>query len=151
MQAMMPMMMQSGMPDMDLAMQQLQSKSGSDFEIAFLSDMSHHHGMAIMMTGPVLMAGEHAELYALAENIAISQSQEVRQMHEWLQAWYGIDHPQAGPMLTSGMPMATTMPMPMATSMPMPMATSMPMPMATNTSMAQPTGTVTHVPMDMEH
>ena len=133
--AMMRMMMQSGMPDMDMAMQQLQSKSDSDFEIAFMSDMIHHHGMAIMMTGPVLMAGEHAELYTLAENIAISQCQEVGQMDEWLQAWYGIDHPLGGSTLSSGMPMATSMPMPMASSVPM----------------REPTDTVTPMPMDVRH
>jgi uncharacterized protein (DUF305 family) len=113
MQEMMP-MMQTRMPDMDKAMQELQAKTGSEFETAFLSDMSHHHAMAIMMTGPVLMGGHHADLFTLAENIAITQGQEIRQMDEWLQAWYGIDRPLDGPMLSSGMPM------PMATSTPMP-------------------------------
>jgi uncharacterized protein (DUF305 family) len=124
MQAMMP-MMRGRMPDMDMAMQELQSKSGSDFETAFLSAMSHHHAMAIMMTGLVLMGGHHADLFTLAENIAASQAQEIRQMDDWLESWYGIDRPLDGPM------MATTMPIPTTTSMPMtmPMATSTPVPM----------------------
>jgi uncharacterized protein (DUF305 family) len=72
MQGMMP-MMHDQMPDMAAGMQDLQTKSGAEFETAFLSDISHHHAMAVMMTGPVLMGGYHADLFTLAENIAVSQ------------------------------------------------------------------------------
>jgi len=95
MQDMMP-MLHGRMPDMDLAMKSLQSNSGPEFEVAFLSDMSQHHAMAITMSGPVLMAGYHHELFTLAENIVISQGQEIRQMDEWLQSWYGLQLPLDG-------------------------------------------------------
>jgi uncharacterized protein (DUF305 family) len=114
MHSMMP-MLHDRMPDMELGMQDLQSRTGADFETAFLSDMSHHHAMAIMMTGPVLMGGHHDDLFTLAENVAISQGQEVRQMDEWLQAWYGIERPLDRPMMSSSVPA------PMPTSTPMPM------------------------------
>ncbi len=116
MQGMMP-MLHGRMPDMDAGMLELQSKSGTEFETAFLSDMSHHHAMAVMMAGPVLMGGDHAELFTLAENIAISQSQEIKQMHEWLQSWYAIDRPLDRSMMSMSMPM----PMPAQTTTPMPM------------------------------
>jgi uncharacterized protein (DUF305 family) len=115
-QGMMP-LLHGRMPDMDAGMQDLQSKSGSDFETAFLSDMSHHHAMAIMMAGPVLMGADHADLFTLAENIAISQGQEIKQMDEWLQAWYAIDRPLDRPMMSGSMPMS----MPAQTATPMPM------------------------------
>jgi uncharacterized protein (DUF305 family) len=71
-QDMMP-MLHGRMPDMDTAMQSMQSKSGPEFEVAFMSAMSQHHAMAIMMSAPVLMAVYHRDLFTLAENIVISQ------------------------------------------------------------------------------
>jgi uncharacterized protein (DUF305 family) len=112
-QAIVP-MLHGRMPDMDTALQSLQSKSGAEFDVAFMSDMSQHHGMAILMSGPVLMAGYHPELYTLADNIVISQGQKIGQMDQWLQSWYGLQLPLA----------ATAMPTPTAATMPM----SMPMP-----------------------
>ena len=47
MQDMMP-MMHDRLPDMNAGMQDTQSKTGSECEIAFLSEMSHHHAMASM-------------------------------------------------------------------------------------------------------
>jgi len=103
MQGMMP-MMHERMPDMSAGMRDLQSTSGSEFETAFLSEMSHHHAMAIMMAAPVLMGGHHADLFTLAENVVVSQGQEIRQMDEWLGAWYGIERPLDRHMMSPGMP-----------------------------------------------
>jgi hypothetical protein len=36
-----------------------------------MSEMSRHQARAIAMTGPVLTAGNHVDLFTLAENIAI--------------------------------------------------------------------------------
>jgi uncharacterized protein (DUF305 family) len=105
-QDMMP-MLHGRMPDMDIAMQSLQSKSGPEFEVAFMSDMIQHHAMAIMMSAPVLMAGYHHDLLTLAENVVMSQGQEIRQMDEWLQSWYGVERPVDGmvmPMPTPDIP-----------------------------------------------
>jgi uncharacterized protein (DUF305 family) len=92
MQDMMP-MMHGRMPDMHMAMKSLQSKSGPGFEVAFFTKMSQHHAMAIMMSAPVLMAGSHHDLYTLAENVVISQGQDIRQMNGWLKFWYGLEQP----------------------------------------------------------
>jgi uncharacterized protein (DUF305 family) len=111
-QGIMP-MMHDRMPDMSVGMQDLQSLRGSEFETAFLSEMSHHHSMAVIMAAPVLMGGHHADLFTLAENVVISQGQEIRQMDEWLDAWYGIDRPLDRHMMSTGMPAQTENPMPM--------------------------------------
>lgn len=90
-------MMRGMMPDMGAQMMALERASGDDFDIAFMSAMISHHSMAIMMAVPVLMAGSHGELRSLAAGIVISQGEEIRQMQEWLAAWYGLDHPVAAP------------------------------------------------------
>ncbi len=104
MSGMMP-MLHGRMPDMEAAMKDLNNRSGADFEVAFLSAMSHHHAEAIMMTGPVLMGGHHADLFTLAENIAVSQGEEIRQMDQWLQSWYGVQRPLEDPVMA--MPMGS--------------------------------------------
>jgi len=81
------------MPDMDAQMAALRSKSGRDFDVAFMSGMIDHHAMAVMMAAPILIHGHHAALYTLAEQIIVSQGQEIRQMDEWLDAWYGVTRP----------------------------------------------------------
>ena len=106
MQGMMP-MMYGRMPDMNVAMQSLQSTSGPEFEVAFLSDMSQHHAIALMMSAPVLIAVYHRDLFTLAENIVISQGQEIRQMDAWLQSWYGLQLPLDG--MAMSVPTPTTM------------------------------------------
>jgi uncharacterized protein (DUF305 family) len=111
MQDMMP-KMHGRMPHMDMAVQSLQSKSGPEFEVAFLSDMSQHHAMAIMMSAPVLIAGYHHELFTLADNIVISQGQEIRQMDVWLKSWYGLELPLDAMAMPTPTPMAMPMPTP---------------------------------------
>ncbi len=86
-------MMHGMMPDMEARLAALQAKSGADFEIEFLSAMVDHHAMAILMAAPVLMSGHHADLYTLAEEIVIAQGREIKQMDEWLNAWYGVQRP----------------------------------------------------------
>ena len=45
------------------------------------------------LASPVLNNGHHADLYTLAEDIVISQGKEIKQMDEWLDAWYGVKRP----------------------------------------------------------
>lgn len=78
------------MPDMMAEMARLETLSGREFDIAFMQQMSHHHAMAVMMASPTLMAGHHQALKDLAADIVIAQGQEIKQMQEWLDAWYGI-------------------------------------------------------------
>jgi len=74
-------------------MDQLKAKTGTDFDIEFLSDMSEHHAMAPMMAVPVLVSGYHGDLYKLASQIVKAQGEEIEQMREWLLQWYGLDRP----------------------------------------------------------
>lgn len=112
MMEMMP-MLHGRMPDMAADMQLLQQSTGADFEVAFMDTMSRHHAMAVMMTGPVLMGGHHADLMTRAEDIAISQGQEIQQMDQWLQAWYGLQRPLDVPTLPgTSIPAMSGTPMP---------------------------------------
>jgi uncharacterized protein (DUF305 family) len=86
-------MMHGTMPDMMARMRALEEKSGGDFDIEFMSAMTDHHAMAIMMAAPVLINGDHPDLYKLAERIVISQGEEIQQMDEWLDEWYGVGRP----------------------------------------------------------
>jgi uncharacterized protein (DUF305 family) len=83
-------MMHRTVPSMTQDMGMLAMKSGTDFDVAFLSMMTDHHGMVFAMTTPVFIGGHHADLYRLAAAIVIGQGQEIRQMQDWLTAWYGI-------------------------------------------------------------
>lgn len=83
----------SMMPDEMERMRALEAKTGTDFDVEFMSAMIDHHAMAVMMAAPILISGHHADLVTLAENLVISQGQEIRQMDEWLNAWYGIQRP----------------------------------------------------------
>ena len=92
----MDMMRQMGMPmmpDMAERMRAMETKTGSDFDVAFMSAMVDHHAMAVMMAAPVLMHGHHADLYKAANTIVLSQGEEIRQMREWLRDWYGVPRP----------------------------------------------------------
>ena len=89
-------MMHDTMPSMKSMMAQmdaLQMKTGKDFDIEFMSDMSEHHAMAVMMASPVLISGYHGDLYKLAAQIVKDQGEEIVQMQAWLQTWYGLDRP----------------------------------------------------------
>lgn len=83
----------SMMPNEMERMRALEAKTGADFDVEFMSAMIDHHAMAVMMAAPVLINGHHADLVTLAENVVISQGQEIRQMDEWLNAWYGVQRP----------------------------------------------------------
>ena len=52
----------------------------------FLRQMTRHHQMATMMAGLVVNSAQHREIRNLAENIIESQSAEIAQMQQLLQA-----------------------------------------------------------------
>ncbi|MEO7908902.1 MAG: DUF305 domain-containing protein [Roseiflexaceae bacterium] len=89
-------MMHGTMPTMNAMMAQMDAlnmKTGQDFDIAFMSHMSEHHAMAVMMASPVLISGYHGDLYKLAAQIVKDQGEEIVQMQNWLETWYGLDRP----------------------------------------------------------
>jgi len=59
-----------------------------DFDKAFIEQMIPHHQLAIMMAQMLKSGTERPEMLQLAENIIESQSNEIRQMQDWYQAWY---------------------------------------------------------------
>lgn len=86
-------MLRGLMPDMEARMKVLESKSGADFDVEFMSAMTDHHAMAIMMASPVLIAGHHRDLYPLAADIVVAQGEEIKQMRDYLERFYGIVRP----------------------------------------------------------
>lgn len=86
-------MMHGTMPDMMSRMQAMQAKSGSDFEVDFMSSLIDHHSQAIVMAAPVLTSAEHSELYPLAQQIVKAQGDDIEKLLKWLDDWYGIKRP----------------------------------------------------------
>lgn len=59
------------------------------FDLRFLNAMIPHHEGALVMAQQVLERSSRPELLALAQNIIATQQQEIDQMQQWRQAWYG--------------------------------------------------------------
>lgn len=76
-------MMQMEMMDREM-MESLENAQNFDRE--FLRQMTRHHQMATMMAGMVVNSAQHREIRNLAQNIIKSQSAEITQMQELLQA-----------------------------------------------------------------
>ena len=81
-----PQMSPSGEQQMD----RLASLSGAEFEIEFLKTMIKHHWKAVREGAQCVDRAYHDELVALCENIVMTQTEEIRQMQEWLCSWYDI-------------------------------------------------------------
>jgi len=126
-----------------MGMQPLDQLTGDAFDQAFLTQMTMHHAMGVMLTQPVVAGGAHQELKTLGAQIVADQSREIDQMRGWLQGWYGLDvscpmmpgqpgeRPGAGPLRPGGMMPGTGMPMmpgAMPGMMPGGPAATMPMP-----------------------
>jgi uncharacterized protein (DUF305 family) len=89
-------MMHGTMPSMEAMMRQMESlrtKTGADFDIAYMSALAEHHAMASMMASSALVGAYHGDLYKLAARIVKDQGEEIVQLQEWLEQWYGIDRP----------------------------------------------------------
>lgn len=89
-------MMRGLMPSMEEQMQRMQyleTLSGPAFDVEYMSLLTDHHGMAIMMTAPVLIRGHHAALYDLAGGIAKDQGEQIQEMRQYLQNYYGVARP----------------------------------------------------------
>ena len=75
-------------------MQVLESSSGEQFDIAYMSIISEHHAMAVMMSSSALIGSYHGDLYDLAARITRDQGEEIEQLHRWLETWYNVPRPQ---------------------------------------------------------
>lgn len=88
--------MHGTMPSMEAmmrSMEALKTKTGADFDIAYMSTLAEHHAMASMMASSALVGSYHGDLYKLAARIAKDQGEEIVQLQAWLEQWYGIDRP----------------------------------------------------------
>lgn len=72
----------------DEDMQMLEEASGPEFEVLFLSMMSVHHTAAIERARAVRRYPLHGKVRQMTRDIIRTQQAEVRQMQEWLVAWY---------------------------------------------------------------
>jgi uncharacterized protein (DUF305 family) len=72
-------------------MRDLNQLQGNELDQAFLEDMVMHHMGAVMMSRMLLNRDlvEHPSVGPFAEQIAVSQRQEIGQMRTWLQDWFG--------------------------------------------------------------
>jgi uncharacterized protein (DUF305 family) len=77
----------------DMMGQPLDQLTGDDFDKAFLSQMTMHHGMAVMMARPTVANANHQEVKDLAQSIINDQTREIAQMRGWAKDWYGLEIP----------------------------------------------------------
>ena len=75
-------------------------------EERFLEGMSDHHQMALDMANDCLKKAKTDSVLQLCQGIINAQTPEIKQMHDWLLAWYNIDY-QTRPMSQMGMMQAT--------------------------------------------
>lgn len=73
---------------MDSMTANLKSKTGDEFDYAFIDEMVLHHEGAIEMAKLALTNANHLELKTMAQEIISAQEKEVNQMRQWQQTWY---------------------------------------------------------------
>lgn len=76
----------SGM-SMDDMNTQLETKSGDDFDKAFLDMMIVHHQGAIDMADLAATRANHEEVKTLSKAIIIAQNKEIADMQQWQMDW----------------------------------------------------------------
>jgi uncharacterized protein (DUF305 family) len=67
----------------------LKDKKDADFDKAFLQMMPQHHHAAVEMAEQAQKKATRPELKELAAKMAKDQSEEIRQLKSWAQAWFG--------------------------------------------------------------
>lgn len=71
----------------------LKSKTGDDFDKAFLSSMTDHHRGAIDMAKLAEKNAKHDEIKKMAGDIMTAQSKEINMMQTWQTDWGYNDTP----------------------------------------------------------
>jgi uncharacterized protein (DUF305 family) len=69
-------------------MRMLEEASGAQFEVRFMTMMSVHHMQAIERARAVRRGRLHRRVRELTGEILRAQRREIRQLHQWLVAWY---------------------------------------------------------------
>ena len=65
---------------------------GARAEVRFLEGMMDHHQMALDMSNDCLKKAKTDSVVTLCKNIIAAQTAEIKQMRDWLSAWYQIDY-----------------------------------------------------------
>lgn len=60
----------------------------ADFDKDFLSQMTSHHQMAVMMAQMMLSGTTRPEMKRLGQDIIEAQTKEIKQMQAWYDTWY---------------------------------------------------------------
>ena len=76
-----------GMPGFGTSLDAL--RAAPDFDRAFIEQMIPHHRMGVMMASHAQWNTQHPELRKLEAAMVRVQSQEIEQMAQWYQRWYG--------------------------------------------------------------
>ena len=69
----------------------------------FIEQMIPHHEDAITMANLALVRAEHSEIKTLANNIIKAQSEEIDQMKQWYQSWFGNEVPDLNSSMGHGL------------------------------------------------
>ncbi len=75
--------------EMKIHMSMLAGKKDADFDKAFLQMMPMHHHAAVEMSEQAEKKATHPELKEFAAKMAKDQQNEIQQMKNWAQAWFG--------------------------------------------------------------
>ena len=75
--------------EMKMHMSMFSGKKDADFDKAFLEMMPKHHHAAVEMAEQAEKKATHSELKEFAAKLAKDQEQEMKQMKEWAQSWFG--------------------------------------------------------------
>ena len=75
--------------EMRMHMSMLSGKKDADFDKAFLEMMPKHHHMAVEMCEQAEKKATHPELKEAAAKTAKDQQQEIKQLKDWAQSWFG--------------------------------------------------------------
>ena len=65
----------------------LQTLTGTQFDLGFLTMMRTHHSGAVELAQTELRSGTSAEVKTLARKIIATQQTEIRQMQRWKDTW----------------------------------------------------------------
>jgi uncharacterized protein (DUF305 family) len=86
-------------------------EEGKPFDLQFIDQMIPHHEGALMSSEHMISNSKRPEMRQLYENIQKSQSEQIEQMQEWREEWYGdagqlsemMGDGQTGSMMGNGM------------------------------------------------
>jgi uncharacterized protein (DUF305 family) len=82
--------------EMGMNMDPTMLRDAKPFDRAFIDAMVAHHQGAIRMARIELARGADEETKGVARAVIAAQSQEIRQMNRWREAWFGAPSPSGG-------------------------------------------------------